>query len=238
MTPLVEIRNLILTYRQKNRPPVRIGPVNLDIGENEFLGIVGESGAGKSTIGLALQQLLTLRGGSVLAGTIKTTLAPEEMSWVPQDPLSALDPLFRVGSLLREIEKDETLIADALAAVRLDDLRLNSYAHELSGGMRQRLVLAMALLRKPKLIVADEPTSSLDVILQHEIMQLFQKIQQKAISLLFITHNLPLAALFCDRLVVMQRGKIVEIGKPDEIMNDPQQEYTKQLVRAVPELKL
>lgn len=237
MNVLAEIRNLILVYRQKNREPVRIGPLNLDIGEHEFLGIVGESGAGKSTLGLALQQLLELRGGSILAGSIKTTVSPEAVSWIPQDPLSALDPLFSVGSLLREIESDEHLIAEALSAVRLDALRLNSYAHELSGGMRQRLVIAMALLRKPQLIIADEPTSSLDVILQHEIMQLFREIHERGIPIVFITHNLPLAALFCGRLVVMQRGKIVEIGTPDEIMNDPQQEYTKQLVAAVPELK-
>lgn len=234
MKNLIDFKHLILCYDGEPKQVTFIGPLDFAIEENDFIGLVGESGAGKSTVGLQIQGLLGLKGGRVFAGSMESEINACDVAWIPQDPLSALDPLFSVGALMSEIESDPDLIQQALQQVHLEQVSLKSYPHELSGGMRQRLVIAMALLKRPKVLIADEPTSSLDVVLQHEIMQLFRDIHQKGITCVFITHNLPLAALFCKRVCLMQNGKIVEIGTPYEIMQSPKHEYTKKLVQSIP----
>ena len=237
MTKLFEIRGLELSYGNK-KSAATVGPLDLDIFENESLGIIGESGAGKSTLGLELLGLLEFKGGRQLAGNVRTNLKSEQMSYIPQDPVSSLDPLFSIGSQLGEITKSSKEMEEALARVHLslEKMSLKSYPHELSGGMRQRLLIAMALLRRPRLVVADEPTSSLDVTLQSEVMNLFREIKRSGVSFLFITHNLPLAASFCSRLVIMQLGRIVEFGFTEEIIKNPKNVYTQKLLKSIPRL--
>jgi len=236
---LIEFRQVILTYGKGERRTV-IGPLDLEVFENEALGIIGESGAGKSTAALEMLGLLALKEGARVAGEVKNRLAPREISYIPQDPLSALDPLFSIGSQLAESGAGKDLVREALTRVHLplEKISLQSYPHELSGGMRQRVVIAMALLHKPRLIIADEPTSSLDMTLQAEVMKLFRQIRNTGVSFVFITHNLPLAANFCDRLLVMKNGKKIETGTPAQIMENPREPYTCQLVESSPRLHL
>ncbi|HTL46888.1 MAG TPA: ABC transporter ATP-binding protein [Verrucomicrobiae bacterium] len=239
MKNLVQARGLELVYKTEKGGQAAVGPLNLDIREHEALGIIGESGAGKSTLGFELLGLLNHKNGMRTAGTLETSLRPEDIAFVPQDPLSSLDPLFSIGSHLKEAGGTRETIAETLQKVHLplENISLRSYPHELSGGMRQRLMIALALLRRPKLLIADEPTSSLDMTLQAEIMKLFGEIRGQGLTFLFITHHVLLAASFCDRLAVMKDGKIVETGTPEEIMERPKQLYTAKLVAAVPALK-
>lgn len=248
---ILELKDLLLAYPGKEG--ARIGPVSADLYQGEALGLVGESGAGKSTIGLEIVGLLSYKGAYRLGGEIVTQLKKDDMAYIPQDPLSCLDPLFSIGHQLREIasysckrrgetapQKRDDEIRKALASVHLslEKISLKSYPHELSGGMRQRLVIAMVLLCKPRLIIADEPTSSLDVILQAEIMKLFGEIRRSGITFLFITHKVPLAAQFCDRVLIMQSGKMVEAGRADTLFRHPKQKYTQMLVESVPRLEV
>jgi len=232
---IVQARGLCLGYEKGK---VAAGPLDLEIREGEALGILGESGAGKSTLGYEILGLLQEKGGSRVGGDLHCHLDPLEIGFIPQDPLSSLDPLFSIGSQMKELGADASEIQTALRRVHLslDNISLKSYPHELSGGMRQRLVIAMALLRSPRLVIADEPTSSLDVTLQAEILKLFREIHAEGVAFLFITHHVLLAANFCDRLAVMQAGSIVETGTPREIMETPRHAYTAALVAAVPRL--
>lgn len=240
MNPLVDARNLELLYPgSAERPETRIGPVSFAIGEGEALGLIGESGAGKSTVGVEVLGLLRVRRARRTAGEIHYSIKPSEIAYIPQDPAAALDPLFSIGYQMREIGGNAAQIQKALAQVHLleTNMSLKSYPHELSGGMRQRVVVAMALLRQPRLIVADEPTSSLDVTLQREILNLFLEIKKSGISFLLVTHHLPLAALFCDRISIMKSGKIVETGVPAEIIRAPASPYTRELLDSIPPFK-
>jgi ABC-type dipeptide/oligopeptide/nickel transport system ATPase component len=236
---ILEVARLELAYRWEDKWVRAVGPVDFDLIEGEALGLIGESGAGKSTLGLAILGLLGVKGGRCLRGKIATALRPHDIAYVPQDPLAALDPLFTLESLVRETGSGSAEIARAFSRVRLpiEKLKLRSYPHEWSGGMRQRFVIALALLRRPKLIVADEPTSSLDVTLQAEVMRLFRDIQAQGISFLFITHNVPLAAGFVSRLAIMQEGRIVELGATEKIVRNPQSSYTRELLGSIPEFR-
>jgi len=235
---LIRVRDLELCYGRKREKEFRVGPLNFEIASGSSFGLIGESGAGKSTVGFEILGLLKYRGGQRIGGEIESSVPPDRMAYIPQDPASALDPLFSVGSQLAELGANRLEIDAALDQARLSlkSVSLKSYPHELSGGMRQRLVIAMALLRRPQLIIADEPTSSLDVSLQAEIMMLFEAIRKTGITFLFITHNLPLAAQFCDWVAVMRYGRIVEQGAAKEIFFKSKNPYLTELVRAVPVL--
>lgn len=232
--PLVRLRNLAVAYGPD--PVPALGPLDLDIGGHEALGVLGESGAGKSTIALELLGLLALKGARRISGEGEYRIDRRRIGYIPQDPLSALDPLFSVGSQLAEGGAGPEEIREALERVHLPlrSFSLQSYPHELSGGMRQRIVIAMALLHKPALLIADEPTSSLDMTLQAGIMKLFREIHVSGIPFVFISHNIPLAANFCDRLVIMRKGKIVETGTPEQIMERPADAYTRGLIASLP----
>lgn len=239
MTPtLLRCRALKLGYGSGDHAVPVLGPLDLDLFEGEALGVLGESGAGKSTLGYEVLGLLHEKSGCRISGTLETRLRPEEIGFIPQDPLSSLDPLFSIGSQMRESGASEFEIREALERVHLplEKISLKSYPHELSGGMRQRVVIAMALLRKPKLLVADEPTSSLDVTLQAQVVKLFREIHAQGVGFLFITHHVLLAANFCDRLVVLRAGRLIETGTPAQILESPQDAYTASLVAAVPRL--
>lgn len=233
------MKALELAYRQRGTTEKVVGPVDLEIQTGEFLGIIGESGAGKSTLGYEMLDLLRFKNGVLLAGETIRRIPVAEMSYIPQDPLAALDPLFSIGSQMRELTSNRAAIEEALKRVHLplEKISLKSYPHELSGGMRQRLVIAMALLRRPQLIVADEPTSSLDVTLQADVMNLFWEIHGQGVTFVFITHDLALAAGRATRLAVMQHGRILELGSPAEVLRNPKTDYTRMLINSVPVMK-
>ncbi len=236
MSALIDVKDLVLAYPHGPR----FGPLSLTIEVGEAVALVGESGAGKSTFALAMMNVLRFKGGRKLSGKIGFHCSGKEIAYIPQDPAAALDPLFTVGNQIRELGCSEKAILEVLEKVNLPltGMSLKSYPHELSGGMLQRLLIAMALVRRPKLLIADEPTSSLDVIHQAEIMGLFRTIKAEGISVLFITHHLPLAMELCSRMLVLYEGRIVEAGTPAEIWSAPRHEFTKKLLASVPVLEV
>lgn len=238
MTPLIRIEKLELKYENGRKTLPAVGPLDLEIRSGEALGLIGESGAGKSTLGLCLLGLLARKNGRITGGRIVSALKAEEIAYIPQDPQASLDPLCAIGKFLNEICPDPGKITEALRRVRLTGERnsLKSYPHELSGGMQQRLLIAAALLRSPKMIIADEPTASLDMLLQREIVRLFKEIQNTGITFLFISHNIALAGTFCDRLAIMKNGRVVEVAPTGEIFKTPSQNYTRELIDSLPEV--
>jgi len=234
--------------------------VSLQLDQGETVAIVGESGSGKSQMFNALMGLLPPNGnaqGSVnfdgqqilnQPDKLLNKIRGKEIGMIFQDPMTALNPYLRIGKQLTEVlevhegssfnKKSAKLKAiSMLDRVKIKDpeLRFNSYPHELSGGMRQRVVIAMALLCKPKLIIADEPTTALDVTVQTEIIRLLKDIhRQEKTSIVLITHDLPLVAGLCDRIIVMYAGKMVETGTVDEIFHHAQHPYTQALLAATP----
>ena len=240
-----------------------VNDVSLDIHQGETLAIVGESGSGKSQLFNAVMGLLP-KNASV-SGDINFIDQPllklnskqlnkirgKEIGMIFQDPMTALNPYLRIGKQLTEVlaahqdpnnHLDKKAIKDLaikiLERVQIKDAeqRFNSYPHELSGGMRQRVVIAMALLCKPKLIIADEPTTALDVTIQTEIIRLLKDIHiRENTSIVLITHDLPLVAGLCDRIAVMYAGRIVEMGTVDEIFKHAKHPYTQALLNATPQ---
>ncbi|WP_196821487.1 dipeptide ABC transporter ATP-binding protein [Arthrobacter sp. CAN_A6] len=255
--PLLSVRGLEVTFGDNAEPVLH--DVSFDIRPGERVAIVGQSGSGKSTIIGSILRLLPgdghITNGSILLGNDDLATASEQhmrgvrgrrIGLVPQDPASNLNPSMRVGAQ----------IADALAASghrngadvekRVVELmteagipeakrRAKQYPHEFSGGMRQRVLIAIALSRQPELLIADEPTSALDVTVQRQILNHLQTlVDAHGTSLLFITHDLGVAADRTDRIIVMSEGRIVEVGTPAEILLNPQEDYTKRLVAAAP----
>ncbi|MEH6456527.1 MAG: ABC transporter ATP-binding protein [Cocleimonas sp.] len=240
-----------------------VNSVSLDIKQGETLAIVGESGSGKSQLFNAVMGLLP-KNASV-SGDINFLDQPllklntkqlnkirgKEIGMIFQDPMTALNPYLRIGKQLTEVlaahqdpqnrldkKAIKALAIKILERVQIKDAeqRFDSYPHELSGGMRQRVVIAMALLCKPKLIIADEPTTALDVTIQTEIIRLLKDIHTREnTSIVLITHDLPLVAGLCDRIAVMYAGRIVEMGTVDEIFKHPKHPYTQALLQATPQ---
>jgi oligopeptide transport system ATP-binding protein len=226
--------------------------VSFEIGEGETLGLVGESGSGKSTTGYCVLQLMKPTSGSIkFAGSELTTLGREQlrrtrrdMQIVFQDPYSSLDPRMTVGNIVAEPlevhgigtrrSRRET-VRRLLDTVGFDPNYTNRYPHEFSGGQRQRIGIARALALNPKLIVCDEPVSALDVSIQAQILNLLKDLQNDfGLTYLFIAHDLAVVRSVSDRIAVMNRGKLVELGPAEEVYTNPQDEYTKALLAAVP----
>ncbi len=226
--------------------------VSFDVMPGETLGLVGESGSGKSTTGYCVLQLLKPTSGSVLfEGTELTQLGREdlrrmrrEMQIVFQDPYSSLDPRMTVGDIVGEplivhgigTRRERTVrIRDLLDVVGFNPSYTNRYPHEFSGGQRQRIGIARALALSPKLIVCDEPVSALDVSIQAQILNLLKDLQRDfGLTYLFIAHDLAVVRGMSDRIAVMNRGELVEIGPAEEVYTNPQDDYTKALLSAVP----
>ncbi len=226
--------------------------VSFDIAEGETLGLVGESGSGKSTTGYCIMQLLKPTSGSIrFLGTELTELGREEMrkmrrevQIVFQDPYASLDPRMTVGDIVAEplvvhsigTRKDRRArVRELLDVVGFNPGFTNRYPHEFSGGQRQRIGIARALALSPKLIVCDEPVSALDVSIQAQILNLLKDLQRDfSLTYLFIAHDLAVVRSMSDRIAVMNRGKLVEIGPAEEVYTNPQDEYTKALLTAVP----
>ena len=226
--------------------------VSFDVVAGETLGLVGESGSGKSTTGYCILQLLKPTSGSIrFEGTELTTLGREamrrmrrEMQIVFQDPYSSLDPRMTVGDIVGEplivhgigTRRDRSVrIRDLLDVVGFNPSFTNRYPHEFSGGQRQRIGIARALALSPKLIVCDEPVSALDVSIQAQILNLLKDLQQDfGLTYLFIAHDLAVVRGMSDRIAVMNRGQLVEIGAAEDVYTNPQDDYTKALLSAVP----
>jgi len=240
MSEILRLENLSLGYWVHGKTIEVLRDVSFGIQKGEAFGLVGESGVGKSTLALELMGVLGLKNGRRIQGSVSHSLFPHEMTYIPQDPTSALDPLFSIGHQMKELGASEEDVHKALSKVHLPlkNISLKSYPHELSGGMLQRLLIGMALVKKPKLLIADEPTSSLDVIHQDEILKLFHEVKREGITILYITHNMPIAMSLCDRIAVLYQGKVAEINASQEIYENPKHRFTQKLIDAVPILKV
>lgn len=252
---LLEIKNFCLSLK---KVPILKG-INLVLNEKERLGIVGESGSGKSTLVKAILKLHPPQSVCIEQGTISykgidithfsekqmQTLRGKEIGIIFQDPMSSLNPTLSIGyqidegfmchnpHITRKEAQENTLKLLAATGILDPAIRYKSYPHTLSGGMRQRVMIAMALAANPSLLIADEVTTALDVLRQAQILKLIATLQKDK-SLIFITHDLSIAATFCDRLIVMKEGLIVEQASTEEIFLNPQHTYTKHLVNLMP----
>ncbi|MEM9796358.1 MAG: oligopeptide/dipeptide ABC transporter ATP-binding protein [Pseudomonadota bacterium] len=257
---LLEIDDLRVTFQTGDGAVNAVNGLSLNLDAGGTLAIVGESGSGKSQTAFAIMGLLARNGaatGSVrLEGREVLNLPERELNRIRaetvamifQDPMTSLNPYMRVGDQMAEVlqlhqdmSKNDALTESArlLDAVRIPDAqgRLRQYPHEFSGGMRQRVMIAMALLCCPKLLIADEPTTALDVTVQAQIMALLQEVRQDfGTALLLITHDMGLVAESCDRTIVMYGGRVMEQGPTDAIFADPSHPYTAGLLAAVPRL--
>ena len=254
--PALQVRDLRVAYGTSRGSLVAVDGVSFDLAPGESLGLVGESGCGKSTLGRGLMQLLPAGaavGGSVelngreLVGLDRRSLRhvrTEELALVFQEPMSRLNPLMRISSHFVEtvrahqpdIARDEArqMGRTALRQMGIPPTRINDYPHEFSGGMRQRIMIALALVLAPSVIVADEPTTSLDVIVEAQILDLLERLRyEEHVGLLLITHNLGIVAETCDRVAVMYAGRIVEIGPVEEVFDAPKHPYTQGLLESV-----
>lgn len=255
---LLEISNIKIYYYTLTGIVKAVDNVSLTINENEWISIVGESGCGKSTLAYGVIRLVP-PPGKVVSGKIifqgKNLLSMDreefrkmlgkDIGMVFQDPMTSLDPLRKVGEQLAEVfmthlkmDQKEALkyAGDLLEKVGLTRDRVNYYPHQLSGGQRQRVSIAIAMALRPKLLIADEPTTALDVIVQDTIMDLIESFKREGTSILFITHDLALAAERSDRIAVMYAGKLVELGSVDQIIDNPRHPYTIGLLQSVPDL--
>jgi peptide/nickel transport system ATP-binding protein len=251
--PTLKLENLNIEYPKRGKLPAFLAVENasLEIYPGEVLGLVGESGSGKTTIGRAVVGLVPIKSGQLevdgmsMVGVSKQDLmaARRHIGIVFQDPGSSLNPRWPIGQSIAEplnlagwSKEDKThRVSELLDLVELPSNYRNRYPHELSGGQRQRVGIARSLALSPKLLVADEPTSALDVSVQARVLELLQQIQkEQQFATLFISHDLAVVDLLSDRIAVMQHGQIVEQGTKEQILRNPQQDYTKRLIAAVP----
>ena len=251
---ILEARDMVVEYPGRGRTPAfrAVDEVSFSIAQGEVVGLVGESGSGKTTIGRALVGLLPVTSGSLtingvdMVGATPKTLRPlrSQVGIVFQDPGSSLNPRLPIGEsiaeplLLHRGTKGAELSREVerlLDQVQLPRAMRNRYPHELSGGQRQRVGIARALSLEPKLLVADEPTSALDVSVQATVLDLFQELQREhGFACLFISHDLAVVEILSDRIAVMHKGKLVEIGDTTQVVTEPQHPYTQRLLAAVP----
>ncbi len=258
---LLNIQNERLSFFTPAGEVKALNDVSIKMNEGDVLGIVGESGSGKSVTAYSLMGL-TDRAGRIVGGTIDFNghrindmtekdmrkIRGNEVSIIFQDPMTSLNPVFTIGNQIREVimlhtgknrKQANERAVELLNLVGINEpiKRLKQYPHELSGGMRQRVMIAIALACEPKLLIADEPTTALDVTIQAQILELMIELKEKiGMSIIMITHDLGIVANMCQKIAVMYAGKIVEYGTVDEIFYDPQHEYTKGLLRSIPKL--
>lgn len=262
MKKLLEVKNLTVAFDLKGQEKNAVNDISFDIYEKDFIGLVGESGCGKS---VCSQTILGIEhpNAIVKSGSVKLMdkqmLGLREREWkkyrgrgismIFQEPMTALNPLMKVGAQIEEVlkihfdfpkEKRRALVYKTMENCGLRDVEdlYNLYPHELSGGMRQRIMISMALIANPRVLIADEPTTALDATIQMQILSLFKDLEEiYSGGILFITHDLLLVSRICKRLIVMYAGRIVEEGPVDNIINNPKHPYTKGLLKAIPSYK-
>jgi peptide/nickel transport system ATP-binding protein len=257
--PVLEIRDLCVDYLTERGAVRAVDNVSLEVASGEFLGIVGESGCGKSTLLFSIARLLSppagIASGSVrFKGRDMVTLSEKELrhirwrdySVVMQSAMNALNPVMTIGAQLEDaIQAHERMPAqrirtrseEVMRLVGIDPLHLESYPHQLSGGMRQRSMIAMALVFSPELVIMDEPTSALDVVAQRSLMLQIKELQRRiGFAAVFVTHDMSLVSHFSDRLAVMYAGQVVEVGRTRAIFDDPKHPYTRGLMASFPSI--
>ena len=258
---LVDIQHERLSFFTPAGEVKALNDVSIHLSDGEVLGIVGESGSGKSVTAYSLMGL-TAYPGKLVGGTIDFNghrindlsekefrkIRGNEVSIIFQDPMTSLNPVYTIGNQIMEVillhtdKNKEQARARAkelleLVGINEPEKRLKQYPHELSGGMRQRVMIAIALACEPKLLIADEPTTALDVTIQAQILELMMELKEKlGMAIIMITHDLGVVASMCDRIAVMYAGRIVEYGTTDDIFYNPKHEYTKGLLRSIPRL--
>ena len=257
---LLDVKELSVHFGDKNTPFKAVDRISYQVAQGEVLGIVGESGSGKSVSSLAIMGLID-HPGRVSAESLqfentdlltletkaKRQLIGADVAMIFQDPMTSLNPAYTVGFQIMEAlktheggtkkaRKDRTLELLRLVGIPDPESRIDIYPHQLSGGMSQRVMIAMAIACRPKLLIADEPTTALDVTIQAQIMELLLELQKKeCMSLILITHDLALVAEAADRIIVMYAGQIVEEGTAKDIFREPKHPYTQALLRSLPE---
>ncbi|PFR94335.1 ABC transporter ATP-binding protein [Priestia megaterium] len=262
MSRLLEVKNLAVSFKTYGGEVQAVRGVNFHLNKGETLAIVGESGSGKSVTSQTIMRLIPMPPGRIKSGEMlfdgidlakKTdkemeAIRGKDIGMIFQDPMTSLNPTMKVGAQIGEVVIKHSKVSKAEAKKRAVELltlvgipfpeqRVNQYPHEFSGGMRQRVVIAMALASNPKLLIADEPTTALDVTIQAQILELMKDIQKKTdTSIIFITHDLGVVANVADRVAVMYAGQIVETGAVDEVFYDPKHPYTWGLLASMPSL--
>ena len=256
---VLEVDQLEVTFFHGKEGNKVVKDVSFAMKEGEIVGIVGESGSGKTQTSLAIMQLLN-ETAAITGGTIRfcgneissytekkmQEIRGKEIGMIFQEPMTALNPVHRIGQQIEESLKLHTNLSKlerkkrAMEVMKLVELPnpeiiYHQYPHQLSGGMRQRIMIASALIMEPKLLIADEPTTALDVTIQAQILTLLKKInQEKKLSILFISHDLGVIHKLCHRVVVMKEGKKMEEGDVEEVFHFPKEDYTKELLQAIP----
>jgi peptide/nickel transport system ATP-binding protein len=259
--PVLSVRDLKVEFVTRRATLHAIDGVSFDIAKGEVLGVVGESGAGKSVTGLAVIGLIDPPGrissGEILLSGMRVDHLPAEeirrvrgkrIGMIFQDPLTSLNPLYRIGDQIVETIRTHTNLSETAARKRAVDLlaevgipapekRVNGYPHEFSGGMRQRVVIALAICAEPELIIADEPTTALDVSVQAQIIALIKRLgRDHGTAVMLVTHDMGVIAETCDRVAVMYSGRIAEIGPVQDVVRNPLHPYAKGLMGAIPTL--
>ena len=259
MTPLLQVEELSVSYRTRRGVARAVDGASLSVPAGAMLGLVGESGCGKTTLARALMGVLppnaAVTGGRLLLdGTDLLALPParrramlwRDMAFVPQSAMNSLDPVYTLRSQMREVLCDRGGLSRAQAdsraealfrAVGLNVTRLADYPHQFSGGMRQRAAIALALALRPKLVIADEPVTALDVIVQRQVLDMLRRLgEELGITVVFVTHDIGVVAYLCAVTAVMYAGRIVEYGPTRDVLARPAHPYTMGLMRAFPDL--
>jgi len=252
---LVKVDGLSSTYSSSKGPVYAVDDVNFELKHGESIGIAGESACGKSTLGLSLIRMLSggttqgkilFDGDSILdmdESDFDDEFRWKKISMVFQGAMNSLDPVFTINEQFVEILKQhkfdgdsKKIISEAMSSVCLDEHVLKKYPHELSGGMKQRVIIAMALLLKPKFVIADEPTTALDVLIQAQIINLLKSLKKDGMSFMLITHDLAVLSEIADKIGIMYGGQMVEFGSSGQIYKNPKHPYTQGLLESIPTL--
>lgn len=261
---ILEVKDLHVSFHTYAGEVQAVRGVNFHVNKGECVAIVGESGCGKSVTAQSIMKLIPMPPGKIKQGQIlfngqdivkksnkeMEAIRGKEIGMIFQDPMTSLNPTMTIGNQIMEglikhqnmtkaAARERAIELLSLVGIPQPDRRLNQYPHEFSGGMRQRAMIAIALACNPKLLIADEPTTALDVTIQAQILDLMKELQKKTeTSIIMITHDLGVVAEMCDRVIVMYAGKVIETGTVDEIFYNPKHPYTKGLLRSVPRLDL
>jgi len=252
----LDVSGLTTRYQTSKGQVHALEDVNFSLEKGESIGIAGESACGKSTLGLSLIRMI--QGGKIISGKITfdgesildltesqfdNNYRWKKISMVFQGAMNSLDPVYTIKQQFVEVLKEhdyegdsEKLILDSIRSVNLDESVLKKYPHELSGGMKQRIIIAIALLLKPKFVIADEPSTALDVLIQAQIVNLLKKLKKDGMSIMLITHDLAVLSEIADKIGIMYGGRMIEFGSSQEIYKNPKHPYTKGLLESIPTL--